>query len=327
MQLIDIRLTKLEAGGLRGTDAQLAELAESIRSVGLIHPIALNTKHEIIAGRRRVHAARHLELSHIKAVVCETFDDRRKALLAEKDENTCRVGLKPSEIKELADRIRGGPDGEKAKAKERQRGAGGSKNEKTMQKSASPNLGEALPGEANKAAASAAGVSPETLRKIDAIHAAAEAEPERFGDLRDKMDDEGKVDGAFKEMQKRAEEDAKKAPPDPDTDPLADAASDYCKTINQYTRGIDSQLSDFEGLRGNPLGHDIHWPTISSQLTAVRKALHQGRPKRKCPYCKATGRKGNGNCSPCKGTGYVCESIYKAGCAAVGVPAEKGDDE
>jgi hypothetical protein len=268
------------------------------------------------------------------------LDDQHKALLAERDENTCRVKYTPSQIKELADRIREGAGGAKEQAKGRQQaaggskeGSGGSKNGKLPGKSASGNLPEALlnanqtsgVGEVNEQAAAAAGVSRKTLEKIDAITAAAAADPERYGDLRDQMNDSGKVDGAYREMLKRQEEDAKKGQSPAEL--LAAAAADYCTVINQHTRRLDSLQAEFEQLKEDPLGHDIHWPTINSQLTAVRKGLHQGRPKRKCPYCSATGKKPGGACKPCRGTGHVCESIYRAGCAAVGVPAEKGDDE
>src|SRR5262249_50716183 len=176
-------------------------------------------------------------------------------------------------------------------------------------------------GEVNEEAAKAVGMSRKTLEKIDEVMNAAAADPERYGDLAAVLDDEGKVDPAYKELLKRKKE-AEEA-----ENPLGSAAADYCTTINQYTHRIDTWLSEFNDLKASPLGHDIHWPTVFSQLTAVRKALHQGRPKRPCPYCKATGKKGVGNCGSCNGSGDGCESMYKSGCAAVGIPFEKAADE
>src|SRR5690242_16858321 len=106
MLLAEIRLAKLDAGTLRGTEAELEQLTESVKSVGLLHPVVLNSKYDVIAGRRRLHALKRLGLSHTKAVVCETLDDQRKALLAERDENTCRVKLTPAEAGEMAERLR-----------------------------------------------------------------------------------------------------------------------------------------------------------------------------------------------------------------------------
>lgn len=136
---------------------------------------------------------------------------------------------------------------------------------------------------------------------------------------------EATVDAVESEIREK-EEQAKKTELSP-TEVLANLADTFCTVINQYTKRIDGMQGEFNSLKADPLGHDIHWPTVASQLTAVRKALHQGRPKRPCPYCKATGKKGREDCKPCRATGHVCESIYRSGCAAVGAPAEKGDDE
>src|SRR5262249_48450721 len=76
----------------------LLGLTESIRAIGFIHPIVVNTKYELVAGRRRLETARRLGLKKVPVRVVDSFDDALKALLAERDENTCREHLRPTEI-------------------------------------------------------------------------------------------------------------------------------------------------------------------------------------------------------------------------------------
>ena len=108
---------------------------------------------------------------------------------------------------------------------------------------------------------------------------------------------------------------------------LADKADAFCTRINSITRTIDGIMRELDELRIEPLGHEIHWETVKAHQEAVRKALHGGRPKRPCPYCKGTGRKPDGDCKSCKATGHVSESIYRTGCKAVGVPQAKEGGE
>ncbi len=83
-------------------DADIQELAESIREMGLLHPpvvtkILGTTKYEIVAGERRVMACRHLGYSEIQAVVRErpTLEEIAHLALIE---NVQRVDLNPVEI-------------------------------------------------------------------------------------------------------------------------------------------------------------------------------------------------------------------------------------
>ena len=67
---------------------------------------------------------------------------------------------------------------EREKAKERQAAAG--PKEGRGKKSGSPNFGTAEKGRAKDKASQATGYSADTLDKVDAVVAAAEAEPEKF---------------------------------------------------------------------------------------------------------------------------------------------------
>jgi ParB family transcriptional regulator, chromosome partitioning protein len=79
--------------------AQLAELAESIRARGVLQPIVVRPlaggSFELVAGERRLRAARMVELEAIPALVRDTDDwERLDLALAE---NMARVDLNPIE--------------------------------------------------------------------------------------------------------------------------------------------------------------------------------------------------------------------------------------
>src|ERR671915_2332926 len=80
-------------------DARLAELAESIRVRGVLQPIVVRPlaggSFELVAGERRLRAAKMVELETIPALVRDTEDwERLDMALAE---NMARVDLNPVE--------------------------------------------------------------------------------------------------------------------------------------------------------------------------------------------------------------------------------------
>lgn len=75
----------------------LAALAESIRSVGLLHPVVVTPAWRLVAGQRRLEACRQLGWTEIPASTVETLDSALGLLKAERDENVCRLDMKPSE--------------------------------------------------------------------------------------------------------------------------------------------------------------------------------------------------------------------------------------
>jgi ParB family chromosome partitioning protein len=77
----------------------VSEIAESIRSVGLINPISLQqcgSQYMLVAGRHRFEAIKQLEHTSIRAMVldCTSAD---QVALAELDENLIRADLSPAE--------------------------------------------------------------------------------------------------------------------------------------------------------------------------------------------------------------------------------------
>jgi len=85
------------------SDAQVAQLAASIREFGFTNPVLIDEKNNLIAGHGRLLAARKAQLESVPAVVVTGLDDRRRralviadnklALNAGWDEEALRVEL------------------------------------------------------------------------------------------------------------------------------------------------------------------------------------------------------------------------------------------
>jgi ParB family chromosome partitioning protein len=85
---------------------RLAELAQSIRSNGIIQPLVVQKNHDryiLVAGERRWRAARMAELDEVPVVVQEFADDRilEVALI----ENIQREDLNPIEVAQALERL------------------------------------------------------------------------------------------------------------------------------------------------------------------------------------------------------------------------------
>lgn len=316
---VDIARIKID-DRVRKSITGLDELSKSMERVGLLNPVTLDNHFNLVAGERRIRAAMKLGWKTIQARCIDGLDDAVMALIAERDENTCREPLAKTEMVALAKRLR---ELEKPKAAERQTSTRAKPGEKVGSaqggEESSPPTNPRENGKTREKVAAAVGTSFDTLRKAEEVTEAAESDPETFGDLPDKMDAES-VNAAHKEMKERKAE--KKA----EVDPLKAAADAYCTRLNQLTKQLDGISALVSEMRSEKLGCHIHWETVTQSLVAARKNLHLGRPNRPCPYCKATGKKRMDSCNPCKGTGHVDRITYRSGCEAVGIPEEKGND-
>lgn len=162
----------------RNTLRNIDSLARSIRERGLLHPVVVRrvAGHLVlVAGQRRIEAARSLGWTEVPVTVVTTLDDEMDALCAEGEENTEREPFTPAEAVEHRRRIR---EVESKAAKERQRAAG------ERYGTGSSNLDEpAEPAHERTTrhrTAKATGYSASTLDKAEEIVAAAEdaAEPD-----------------------------------------------------------------------------------------------------------------------------------------------------
>lgn len=189
----------------------MPNLVHSISKLGLLHPIVVNSRNELIAGRRRLEAVKRLGWGTVPARRIDTLDDAVAALTAERDENTCREPLSLTEMVELGKRI---------EELEKPRAAAREKAGKKAAKEPSGNLPEGAKGDTRDKVAAALGVSGKTYEKAKKVVAAAEREPEKFAPVVAEMDRTGKVEPAYRQVETAA----KPAPPEkPRPDP-ADVA-------------------------------------------------------------------------------------------------------
>jgi len=172
----------------------LSSLAESIKAVGLLHPIVVDKQGVLIAGERRLKACELLGWSEIPV----TTIDIPRIIDGEFAENAERKDFLPSEI----DAIRRAMEpAEKAAARERM--SEGGKGWKVSTPSE--------PSKTRDKLGAFAGVSGRTVEKIAAVVAAAEREPEKFSHLVDEMDRTGKANGAFRKIRQAQDQERVKS--------------------------------------------------------------------------------------------------------------------
>jgi hypothetical protein len=184
---------------MRKSVGSVLPLAKSIETVGLLHPLVVNSRRELIAGGRRLEAVKKLGWVTVPVRVVETLDDAVAALKAELYENTDREPLTPTEVVEAGRRIE---ELEKPEAARRQAASQAKKGVKVGVQG-----GGNLPPPENKGktrdkVGEALGVSGSTYDRAKQVVAAAEAEPEKYGDLPARMD-ESSVNAAHKELKAR----------------------------------------------------------------------------------------------------------------------------
>jgi len=98
VDMVSLRLDEvIVTGRHRTTLGDLSDLMKSIEAVGLLNPITVTTDMQLVAGGRRLEACRLLGRPLIRACVVSDLSQVEKRLVAERDENTCRVEMRPSE--------------------------------------------------------------------------------------------------------------------------------------------------------------------------------------------------------------------------------------
>jgi len=92
MQIKEIPISriKVKRGRRKVNPEKVAQIAESITAIGLLHPISVNKKYELVAGHHRLEAYKKLGRKSIPAIVTEKG---LKADLMEIDENLIREEL------------------------------------------------------------------------------------------------------------------------------------------------------------------------------------------------------------------------------------------
>ena len=96
----DIKIKKR----IRKDLGDLAPLMESLRDHGLMNPIVVNLRHELIAGHRRLEAARRLGWPQIEATVMDPGGELGMLEL-ELEENVLRRDFSPDELAEARKKL------------------------------------------------------------------------------------------------------------------------------------------------------------------------------------------------------------------------------
>jgi ParB-like chromosome segregation protein Spo0J len=90
---MDIQISKVIVGNRRRKDyGDISELAESIKKYGLIHPIVIDGRNNLVAGGRRLAACKSLGMAMIPFTYVMSEDDNEKKIV-ELEENIRRKDL------------------------------------------------------------------------------------------------------------------------------------------------------------------------------------------------------------------------------------------
>lgn len=172
----EVRITDVIVGDRARKDyGDLTSLMESIREHGLLQPIGVLPGNRLLFGGRRLEACRLLGHECIAFVVPQTQDDAVALHKAERDENTCRKDMTPSEKVGVAQVIE---EMERPKGRERQADAGrmfgrGSNSSGTVD----PKQTDEPYRRSSDVAAEAVGMSRKTYERAALVSSAA-ADPE-----------------------------------------------------------------------------------------------------------------------------------------------------
>lgn len=98
---------EIQVGRVYRTDiGDVDGLVESIRTVGLLHPIVVSKAGWLISGLRRLEAVRRLGWREVDVWVAAKVSDRLQRALAVRDENSLRKDLNPIEAAKLYDELK-----------------------------------------------------------------------------------------------------------------------------------------------------------------------------------------------------------------------------
>jgi DNA modification methylase len=168
----------------RGDLGNLDDLVDSIRDIGLLHPLVITPTGALIAGERRLEACRRLGWCRVPVRVV----DIKHPLRGQYDENAVRKGFLPSEAVAIRDALL---EYERELARKRQ----GARTDRLPEKFAGSPFGNV-----RDRLASYTNLSGYTLEKAVKIVEAAKCDPERYGKLVEEMDRTGRIDPTYRRL-------------------------------------------------------------------------------------------------------------------------------
>lgn len=203
-------------------DIGIEKLSRSIRELGQLYPVLIDSDDRLIDGARRLRACELLGIDvECKKVI--HLDDAILHLKAERDTNDTAVPFTKSEAVELGKRLE---LLEKPKAKERQ-------GTRTDIEEHSGKLPESSKGDTRDKVAAAVGMSGKTYEKAKAVveAAAKPGAPTEVKQAKEQMDRTGKVDPAYKTVARWEQGASQLLPVSDHSD--ADSESDNLFTLKQ----------------------------------------------------------------------------------------------
>jgi ParB family chromosome partitioning protein len=100
-RIISIPVAKVRiTDRIRNYPGDLTELASSMEGIGLLNPIVIDSNNYLIAGYRRLTAARKLGWQEIEARVVDVRD-KKTLLMIEMEENTTRRDFTPEQLEHV----------------------------------------------------------------------------------------------------------------------------------------------------------------------------------------------------------------------------------
>jgi len=185
---------------VRKEQGDIAALADSIRTHGMLHPVVVAKDGTLVAGHRRIEAARMLGLSDVPATIVDVSD----LLSAERDENTVRKDFTETEAIAIGRILEEQHRAKVAAARpEIGRQAVALRADRRSSSRTKKQVVTARLGSTRAVVARAVGMSESKYDRAKAVVVAAESDQVRFGDLPAVMDETGNVSGAYREMQRR----------------------------------------------------------------------------------------------------------------------------
>lgn len=171
-------------------------LAASITALGLLHPIVIDPDDVLIAGGRRLIACRELGWAEVPVHVVDNLADAADRLAAERDENTERKPMTPSELVALAKAIEAieAPKAAERQQAGRQRGADVTAGRLPASAGAKPSV------QTRDVVAGAVGIGRTNLSNAKKIIEAAEAGDPRAIEAKEQMDRTGQIQPAYEYM-------------------------------------------------------------------------------------------------------------------------------
>ena len=279
---------------IRKDYGDLTSLKESIAFNGLLHPIVVNSRMELIVGGRRLEALKQLGKDQIDVIVTDHFDEIAKALKAEGDENTCRLDLSVSEKLALADRLL---PYEKAAAKERQKEHGGTTHGRP--KVTCDTLPQVTSAPKSKdRVAEAVGWSRASLERAKKIQEATTSpnpdEAKFASDLMDEMEKTGKVSGSYTKLKEFQSSSVR----DSGTDVVAKSLNSQTK-FDKWITGLKTIRREIETFSKNkePGSAFVGPKKIREIIFHAEKLLEEAKPFARCKCGHV--------CVECNDSGYV----------------------